>query len=194
MAGNKYYNRDMSRKLFLFIIAILLLLSALSNRRYPDHVKLMGNYTRLQREVSQQLKDVLFPELRQHGVNVDNYKIRLYSASENSDIEGYQLDGFVLVRDCRGRFSFYRHEGRRKLTDYEERNGCKVHTESETVEENEVTKIVMAGIIQKGKYEYELQSSFVLEGEDREKAEEVTNVMKNMYQKILDEIAYSGRA
>ena len=52
----------------------------------------------------------------------------------------------------------------------------------------------MAGIIQKGKYEYELQSSFVLEGEDREKAEEVTNVMKNMYQKILDEIAYSGRA
>ncbi|MCR5005766.1 MAG: hypothetical protein K6A77_07650 [Clostridiales bacterium] len=184
----------MLRKLFLFIIAILLLLSVLSDRRYPDHIKLAGNYSRLQREVSQQLRGILFPELRQHGVNVDNYKIRLFSASENSDIEGYQLDGFVLVRDCRGRFSFYRHEGRRKLNSYEERNSCKVHTETETSEEGEVTRIIMVGIIQKGKYEYELQSSFTLEGDDREKVKEVTAVMENMYNRILDEIAYTERA
>ena len=194
MERNKYYNKCMLRKLFLFIIAILLLLSALSNRRYPDHIRLASNYSRLQRDVSQQLKGILFPDLRAHGVNVDAYKIRLLSANENSEIEGYQLDGFVLVRDCRGRFSFYRHEGGRKLNSYEERNGCKVYTESETAEENETTKIIMAGIIQKGKYEYELQSSFILEGNDREKADEVSNAMKNMFEKILDEIAYIDRA
>lgn len=183
----------MFKKIFLVIIVIFMLLSVMSGHKYPDRIKLTGNYYRLQDEVSLQLKDILFPALEKHGINGEAYKIRLYSYNENSDIEGYQIDGFVMIRGCRGQFTLYGYEGDRQLAEYKEINSCKVHTESTVRDENNRKKMFSAGIIQKGKYEYEMQTSFVLAESDWDKADAISEAVEEMYQKIFEEIAYTDR-